>query len=301
LRKIAYTRLLHGTAAEFGSFDLSFSGQRDYGDFGYGVYLTPSESMASSYATEAAQKTGGTPVILEVRVTALNFADLDDPSVWAGIEEATGAPKDKELTPGEPQTRPVEDSKAITEFLVSSGFDGAFGRGKNEVVVFDPSLLEVVRKYDLADQSIPYIVSSTAGNWLQKIADHAFEILDQDQFSYREPENTEDEFFYHVTSRDRLPEILESGIRPNNPATVRGWYEAYSKDKSFFIDRGAVRFWIDRVEEHLFHSHDDPPEIVVLRFPKAWVADKLEDTEGTQDSHRPSWYTTQGIPPEEPD
>jgi len=133
-------------------------------------------------------------------------------------------------------------------------------------------------------------------NWLVKLAmSIPFDILSEDDFTYRD-EN--DDFFYHVTPENRLDAILEEGIRPNSSPTIGGWYQGYSKGKAFFIERSSVKWWIDRIEEHLFHEFDDPPGIVVLRFPKSWVGQHEEDLEGTQDSHKPSWFTTETIPRE---
>lgn len=43
----------HGTAKEFDKFDMSKSGSVQYSDWGKGLYLTPSKSMAKSYGNQA--------------------------------------------------------------------------------------------------------------------------------------------------------------------------------------------------------------------------------------------------------
>jgi len=131
-------------------------------------------------------------------------------------------------------------------------------------------------------------------NWLQKIA---FEILSYDDFSYGDQD---DEYYYHVTSEDRVNNILGNGIVPNRTPTVRGgFYEGYSAGKIFFCERSKVKWWADRIEEHLFHAYDDPPGIAIVRFPKEYILDKQIDEVGSEDSRGPSWYTERPI--EEPE
>lgn len=104
---------------------------------------------------------------------------------------------------------------------------------------------------------------------------------------------------YHVTTAVRLPKIIAGGLLSNQKATVKGWYEAYSRGKVFFVEAEAVKWWADRIEEHLFHSYDDPPDVVVVRFPKSVMAQLAikSDEVGAKDSRHPSFYTEQPIVP----
>ncbi len=145
LKKISGTpyrgTLYHGSSSEFEQFDLSFAGQRDWGDYGVGVYLSADSSgLAREYAQEAVKQRGGNPLIYVVKANLSNVANFDE--LMEGIRSCS-VPEDKVNTPGEPQTRPECDSRAITEFMTSRGFDAA--RVGNEVVVYDSALLEVVK------------------------------------------------------------------------------------------------------------------------------------------------------------
>lgn len=161
LTKISSIRLLHGTSSSFDEFDLSHVGQRDFGDFGYGIYLTKKDGLAKAYAYESAKASGGEPVVLEVIADVTSMADFDDPELFNALTNETGVPAEKELFPGQKQTRPKADSLAIRDFLISRGFDGVYGRGRSEVVIFDSSKLRIVRKFNADSDAIPF--------WLDQI------------------------------------------------------------------------------------------------------------------------------------
>lgn len=127
-------------------------------------------------------------------------------------------------------------------------------------------------------------------NWLIKIA--SFEAFPADSFVYNEPN---DNFYYHVTTQSKLPLIQTKGLSITTQPTVKGWYEQYSKGKIFFCEKEAVAFWRDRIEEHLDASFDNPPKVVVVRFPKNMIQNPQIDEVGTQDSHHPSYFTNHPI------
>ena len=143
-RRYASRHYYHGTSGDFTEFELSEAGARDFGDFGLGIYLTPSSVLARTYAYASAKKTGREPKVLVVNVRVRKTADVDDPDLQKRIADATGAPFPKRLTGG-PQTRPRSEATAITRFLQSGGYDSALGRGGKELVVFDPHLLSIER------------------------------------------------------------------------------------------------------------------------------------------------------------
>lgn len=110
-----------------------------------------------------------------------------------------------------------------------------------------------------------------------------------------------DEYYYHVTTKDKVESILRHGIKPNMPATFSN-YSSTSKGKVFLTDRDGVDFWMERVELHISLSKDydedeDPAnDIVVLRIPKNDVKAKLSvDEMGSKDSGANAWCSTQLI------
>ena len=108
---------------------------------------------------------------------------------------------------------------------------------------------------------------------------------------------TDDAYLYHVTSTDRVKQILTRGLTPKAKATVQGGaYQSYSRGKTFFTERSGVDYWKDRIEQHLFHAHDNPPEVAVLRVPRALVRDLQVDELGAKDSQHPAYYTERPVP-----
>lgn len=97
---------------------------------------------------------------------------------------------------------------------------------------------------------------------------------DADNFKYgsREPD---DDFYYHITPETNLSKILEHGFAKagNKPTMGDGFYREASKGKTFITDRQGVGSWRDRIQEHLESQmdEDDPPKLVVARFPKSSV------------------------------
>lgn len=106
-----------------------------------------------------------------------------------------------------------------------------------------------------------------------------------------------DEFYYHVTTRPSA--VLRVGLVPNRrPSMASGFYRSYSAGKVFFCDRGGVRYWLDRIGEHLAAEQERPPRLAVVRFPKARVSSAEHDALGTRDARQPAaYFSTQAIPP----
>lgn len=131
-------------------------------------------------------------------------------------------------------------------------------------------------------------------NWMKRMSqtDNSVDFEIVSDVDYNE---SDDQYFYHVTTTTRLSDILSSGLHPNKESTVKGWYEGYSKGKVFFCERSKVAWWKDRIEEHLFHNFDDPPDVVIIRFLKTLVQSPLSDEVGTEDSRAPSYYSTDPI------
>ena len=135
--------LYHGTNKTFGSFDLSFAGARDWGDFGVGIYLSNRSSLAISYAHEAVKKNGGgEPVVYVIKANLSNVASFDElMEAIRSIE--TPLNEDFPAHPAGGQPRSEIDSRTITDYMTSRGFDSAMVG--EQFVVYDPSLLSVTR------------------------------------------------------------------------------------------------------------------------------------------------------------
>jgi len=132
--------LYHGSNKSFDSIDLYFAGLRDWGDYGLGVYLSTTSGLAKMYAEAATQRNGGKQTIHVVKANLRNVASFDE--LMEGIR--SNSPLEKEILPGEPQTRPEADSRGITKHMMEMGFDSAMV-GK-QVVVYDLSCLEIVKQ-----------------------------------------------------------------------------------------------------------------------------------------------------------
>jgi|APSaa5957512622_1039677.scaffolds.fasta_scaffold04208_5 hypothetical protein len=142
--------LYHGTASDFESFDISFSGERDYGDSGLGVYLTPKIILAKMYAWDASRRQNKPAIILSVKHNFQKTANLDSPELQKQIQKATGAPFPKkiQIINGK-QTRPKKESEDIKKYLISLGYDSATAQYGNEIIAYDPSKLQIVDKIPL--------------------------------------------------------------------------------------------------------------------------------------------------------
>jgi len=143
-RRIIY----HGTAGDFESFDLDFAGERDYGDYGIGIYLSPSATLARMYAYDTAKRRSQPPLVLKVEHHLQKTADFDDPEFQTQVAAATGVPFPKKLTGGGKQTRPRAESEAITSHLTNQGYDSAMAYNGKEIVAYDPSKLRIIEKAD---------------------------------------------------------------------------------------------------------------------------------------------------------
>lgn len=140
--------LYHGTNKTFDSFDLSFAGARDWGDFGVGIYLSSRSSLAISYAHEAVKNGGGEPIIYVIKANLSNVASFDElMEAIRSIEVPLN--EDFPAHPAGGQPRSEADSRTITQYMTSHGFDAAMVG--QQVVVYDPSLLSVTRVLSAED------------------------------------------------------------------------------------------------------------------------------------------------------
>lgn len=106
-----------------------------------------------------------------------------------------------------------------------------------------------------------------------------------------------DDYLYHVTTKARLPLIRKNGLSPNAVKQFSN-YSDYSSGKVFFAEKGGVKFWKQRVEEHEDHNSDRPSPVVVLKVKRSVLEDKLQnDGRGSEDSRWPSYYVTEKVPP----
>jgi hypothetical protein len=104
----------------------------------------------------------------------------------------------------------------------------------------------------------------------------------------------DDGYIYHVTTEENAKKILSDGFsRPlGSKATVKGGaYENYSKGKVFFTEKSGLAAWKSKIEEHLFHSSDDPPPAAIIRIKKSDVSHLLSDDHvGTQDAGSQAYF-----------
>lgn len=110
--------------------------------------------------------------------------------------------------------------------------------------------------------------------------------------SFKTHDEDPDDYLYHVTSVPNAHGIMTTGFQTNRKPTVTN-YARYSRGKIFFTERDGVPFWIERVEDHLFHEHDNPPDVAILRVPKAELMDHVtRDEVGSRDARASAYYLT---------
>lgn len=145
--KSSFARYLyHGSNQRFQEFDLQFAGRRDYGDLGIGVYLSTETTLAEIYAGETAAKFGGEPIVYLVQCDISKTADFSSNEIKNGLAQLN-IPVEKDTTHliDNKQTRPQQESKMITDYLISQGYDSAMRfDGSGEIVVFDASKIKII-------------------------------------------------------------------------------------------------------------------------------------------------------------
>lgn len=99
----------------------------------------------------------------------------------------------------------------------------------------------------------------------------------------------DDGYLYHVTTADNAERIQREGFRPDAAPLIgqlSGPYGSHSRGRVFFTERPGLRFWQGRVADHLHSQMDAPPEIGVVRVPRAEVEGVLRPDEiGTSDAN----------------
>ena len=175
----------HGTAANFKNFDISKSGTVRSGDFGKGVYLTPSKGIADSYRADAVKRTdprltkafeefreiernlppvsefNSTPAYNEVSRKALKkFQDLakeiDKDKSKGRVVEVTIDPKAKIF---EHTTESGITDPFLADAVRAKGFDVLSvdkGRFTAELVVLNP---EVIKTVPSGIQTVPTLAT----------------------------------------------------------------------------------------------------------------------------------------------
>lgn len=121
--------------------------KRDNGDYGLGVYLT----QTAFYAEDAQKATGKEPIILVIEHTFTSTANFDDHAFSFQLFSSLGIPENKVILPGQPQTRPYNDSLQITKELIRLGYDSAIARNGYEVIAYDESKLRIVDRRSVED------------------------------------------------------------------------------------------------------------------------------------------------------
>jgi len=103
----------------------------------------------------------------------------------------------------------------------------------------------------------------------------------------------DDDCVYHITTKPNAKNITDKGFDMNHVQTIQGTaYQNYSKGKIFFTEKSGVSTWIEKIEQHLSYTYDNPPEIAVIKIPKlAFKEGELKsDDVGTKDTHSLAWY-----------
>lgn len=114
------------------------------------------------------------------------------------------------------------------------------------------------------------------------------EDLDARIRAYNVRRDETDDFYYHVTTATNARGILATGLRPGRgrSSMADGFFRAYSRGNVFLTELGGVRFWLDRIEEHLECQGRWSPtsKLVVLRILKSDAGDVEHDEFGSSDA-----------------
>lgn len=101
----------------------------------------------------------------------------------------------------------------------------------------------------------------------------------------------DDDHVYHVTTQGNAASILSEGFKQSGSTVKGGAYETYSKGKLFFTEKSGLATWKGKIEDHLFHEHDDPPPVAIVRVKKSEVEHLLKPDEiGTKDAGSKAYY-----------
>jgi hypothetical protein len=101
----------------------------------------------------------------------------------------------------------------------------------------------------------------------------------------------DDDHVYHVTTQVNAASILSEGFKQSGSTVKGGAYETYSKGKLFFTEKSGLATWKGKIEDHLFHEHDDPPPVAIVRVKKSEVEHLLKPDEiGTKDAGSKAYY-----------
>jgi len=112
-----------------------------------------------------------------------------------------------------------------------------------------------------------------------------------------------DEYLYHVTYLNRLPNISVSGLVPGSVANFGGGYEGHSQRKIFLTVDNGISFWMDRLGNIAENESDRPVQDgwnpVVLRVRTENLEDLHEDEVGSRDAREVAYYVEDSINPDE--
>lgn len=107
-----------------------------------------------------------------------------------------------------------------------------------------------------------------------------------------------DEYYYHITPKYNLKNIMKNGLLPDRKSTFSN-YTNNSKGKIFLCEKNGIEYWKERVENHIFHNTGNNSGVAVIKIKKTSVPKIMPDITGTSDSRSPAYYTTIPIPPSE--
>jgi hypothetical protein len=188
---------------------------------------------------------------------------------------------------------------------------GVFGHGGTPASFV--TVMPETAKFSLADTSrdAEYLAAVEAGDMekVQEFVDKAagrfasMEEIDPREFQYSDED---DPFFYHVTDKERLEQIVYEGegLRPGSQGQFAGAAaQANSRGKVFFTERSGVKVWMGEVERQLESSRDYDEDasveddLAVIRIPKHLVQGKQDDDPRNSPVRvGRDFFTTQPIP-----
>jgi hypothetical protein len=114
-----------------------------------------------------------------------------------------------------------------------------------------------------------------------------------------------DGYFYHVTTKDRIDNIVYEGegLVPNkDPQFYGAAPSSHSKGKIFITERDGVSTWIYELANQLEYSKDymedenAEDDIAVIRIPKHLVKNIKDDNLLSPATKGRDYYTTEHIP-----
>jgi hypothetical protein len=175
-----------------------------------------------------------------------------------------------------------------------SGVKTKSADGRDVVLLFEP-----VNQVDLGRLKKPALKAVNPGDVRFMPRVEKFEKPIED-FGY---DDENDGYFYHVTTKDRLPNIEKSGkLSPGKKGNFPGAAARLnSKGNVFVTEKRGVQFWIDRLSEQVEASRDLSEDqqgidfLTVLKIPKSAVKNPKPDSALESGGKNRDYFTSEDI------